>query len=126
MRCEYGSAVRVARRRRVASRLRVLACIASWAVAPDGPFRPRKSATVARMNLGISSSYSLCEGRSLLPLRLRHVPGPREGLLPEPRPEERAAAGDLAPAVEAVAAGPGGPRQASGGRAGGCLETARR
>src|SRR4028119_733379 len=101
MRCEYGSSMRDARRRRVASRLRVLACIASCAVAPDSPSRPRKSATVARMNLGILSSYFLSlrggEGAFSLPTLVRQQ-GPEKGLPGKHRHEERGAAGDHAPA----------------------------
>jgi hypothetical protein len=63
--------MRDARRRRVASRVRVLACVApcvaSWApaAAGGGEGRLRSNAAVARMNLGILASLSEREKFSL-------------------------------------------------------------
>jgi hypothetical protein len=62
--------MRDARRRRVASRVRVLACVApcvaSWApAAAGGEGRLRSNAAVARMNLGILASLSEREKFSL-------------------------------------------------------------
>jgi hypothetical protein len=68
--------MRDARRRRAASRVRVLACVAPcvapWATAGGGEGRLRSNAAVARMNLGILASFSGAGGFPLSYLAVRN------------------------------------------------------